>query len=322
MPDVIGYGSAGMDLCLLLESVPVPDERCNMEQMSWQFGGTIGTGLCAAKMLGDCSCGLVSGYGGNVGELVKQDYLYHGIDVSRMIRSETGNSPLTIVMAFKDSNTRSFCGTGSTIPSLEEKDIDLGYLDTAKIIYVNRPDAGTLKAARYAKEHGIRVLIDADIRTEKLEELLVNVDYCISSEKCYRQLFPDGDIRENLKTYKSMCADGAVVIVTLGSKGLVGLDDEGYFEEPAMNVPVRDTSGCGDLFHGAYIAGLLRGMDHRTCAHYATGCSAIGATRIGCRAGIPTHQVLTKFLETGEIDYTEIDARIAHYAEMPLGRTK
>lgn len=319
MPDIIGYGSSGMDLCLLLESVPVPDERCNMEQMSWQFGGTIGTGLCAARILSERSCGLVSGYGGNVGELVRKDYIYHGIDVSQMVKIKEGISPLTIVMAFQDSNTRSFCGTGSTIPPLAEKDIDLRYLDTAKMIYVNRPDEGTLKAAKYAHEHGIKVLMDADIRTEKIGELLINVDYCISSEKCYRQLFPEGDLKENLKLLRNMCAKNAVVIVTLGSRGLVGLDEEGYFEMPAMNVPVRDTSGCGDLFHGAYMAGLMRGMDTRSCARYATGCSAIGATRIGCRAGIPTHDVLMKFLETGEIDYTGIDERIAHYSQMPLG---
>ena len=48
-----------------------------------------------------------------------------------------------------------------------------------------------------------------------------------------------------------------------------------------------------------------------TCAKYATGVSAIKCTRQGGRPGIPTLEVLMKFLETGEIDYTEIDERVA-----------
>ena len=57
------------------------------------------------------------------------------------------------------------------------------------------------------------------------------------------------------------------------------------------------------------------GYDVEECAKMATGVSAIKCTRPGGRSGIPTLEVLKKYLETGEIDYTEIDERVAHYKQ-------
>lgn len=49
------------------------------------------------------------------------------------------------------------------------------------------------------------------------------------------------------------------------------------------------------------------------CARAASAVSAIKCTRIGGRAGIPNSETLQKFLDTGEIDYTEIDERVNFY---------
>ena len=74
-----------------------------------------------------------------------------------------------------------------------------------------------------------------------------------------------------------------------------------------------DTLGAGDVYHGAYLAALIDGKDAKEAARYASGVSAIKCTRIGGRSGIPTKEVVEKFLATGEIDYTEIDQRVKFY---------
>ena len=318
MPDVVGYGTSVMDLSLLLFSQPVPDEACPVKEMSWQFGGAVGNGLCATRLLSGASCGMVGPYGGNTGKLIKQDFLWHGIDVSQMFECAGKKSRLTAVLSFEDISARSFCNVPNTMPPIEAENVDLSYLSGAKFIFVHRADAGSIKAARYACENGIKVMMDADIRTDTIEQILPFVDYCIASEKCFNALFPEGGIQENLKSLRKMLAPGALAMVTRGSKGLSAIDGEGYFTLPIFDIKVSDTAGCGDIFHGAFIAGLLRGMDNRACAKYASGASTIKATRIGCHAGIPTHDVLMRFLETGEIDYQKIDERVEHYSEIPV----
>ena len=64
-----------------------------------------------------------------------------------------------------------------------------------------------------------------------------------------------------------------------------------------MKVDVVDTTGCGDVFHGAYAAGLAQGLDLRDRIRLATAAEALKATRRGGQAGIPTRAAVNQFLE-------------------------
>jgi sulfofructose kinase len=57
---------------------------------------------------------------------------------------------------------------------------------------------------------------------------------------------------------------------------------------PALRVPVVDTTGCGDVFHGAYAACLASGGDVPTAVRFATVAASLKTRQPGGRAGIPT----------------------------------
>ncbi|MDR1766391.1 MAG: PfkB family carbohydrate kinase [Lachnospiraceae bacterium] len=320
MPDVVGYGGAVMDLSLNINEMPAPNKRGNLNALSWQYGGTVPNGLVAVRIMSGHSCGLVGVYGGTVGKYVLGDLKRHGVDLSQMVESPVGSSRLTVVISVKKDSSRNFFGLPSDMRDLEPDDVDTSYLEGAKYVYVHRANPAQIKAAKAAHEKGIKVVMDADMGTPAIRELLPYVDFMIASEKCYGDLFRgEGDYRANLEKMRAMCSPGALSMVTLGERGLVGMDGDGFFEQPAfLGLETVDTAGCGDIFHGAFIAGLLRGMDNRTCARYAQAAAAIKSTRIGARAGIGTHEVVMGFLETGAIDYTGIDERVAYYANMPM----
>ena len=63
-------------------------------------------------------------------------------------------------------------------------------------------------------------------------------------------------------------------------------DDE--FHTPAFEVNVIDTTGAGDVFHGAYLAGLVKGWDLKRIATFASAVAAIHCTVLGNRKGIPS----------------------------------
>lgn len=323
MPEVVGYGMAGMDICLVLDHIPAPNEAMMVQEMSWQYGGTVTTGLCAVRILSDASCGMVTCVAGPVGNLIKADLVRHGIDVSQVIDwpDPEKASRLTVVLTFlENGGARSPCGLPfSSAPPHCPEEIDYSYLEDAKFILVHRGDVGQTKAAKYAHEHQIGVVMDADICTDTIWDIVPYVDYFISSEKCFRQMFPgEESIQEKLEKLRQSLPEHALAMVTMGENGLFAVDDDGYFEIPAYQVQVVDTAGCGDVFHGAYLACKYRGMTNREAAQYSAAVSAIKATRLGCRAGIPTDEVVRKFMETGEIDYTKgLDERCAYYAEVP-----
>ena len=103
------------------------------------------------------------------------------------------------------------------------------------------------------------------------------------------------------------------MVATFGEKGCAGISKEGFFEIPAFDVDVKDTVGAGDVFHGAFLAAIVKGLSPKDAARFASGVAAIKCTRIGGRAGIPNWEVTDNFLETGEIDYREIDERVKKY---------
>ena len=65
---------------------------------------------------------------------------------------------------------------------------------------------------------------------------------------------------------------------------------------PAYAVDLVDTTGCGDVFHGAYAAALSQGEDLPRRVALASAAAALKATRRGGQAGIPYRQAVEEFL--------------------------
>jgi ribokinase len=68
------------------------------------------------------------------------------------------------------------------------------------------------------------------------------------------------------------------------------------FATAAFPVPVVDTTGAGDVFHGAYLYGLLRGWDLARTAEFAGATAALKCSGLGGRAGIPRLAEVLSFL--------------------------
>jgi sugar/nucleoside kinase (ribokinase family) len=77
-----------------------------------------------------------------------------------------------------------------------------------------------------------------------------------------------------------------------------------YFHLPALPCEVVDTTGAGDVFHGAYIIGLLRRWDVRQTARFATAVSALKCGSLGGRSGIPAFDQVIDFLKHSGYDVT------------------
>jgi ribokinase len=86
------------------------------------------------------------------------------------------------------------------------------------------------------------------------------------------------------------------VVVTLGEDGSFTKTRDEAFHSPAFAVPVVDTTGAGDVFHGAYLFGLIRGWDLQTTAVFASAAAALKCIRLGGRAGIPAYEAVIDFL--------------------------
>jgi sulfofructose kinase len=90
----------------------------------------------------------------------------------------------------------------------------------------------------------------------------------------------------------------SVVGITRGVEGAVFLNRGRVLRSNAFNVPVADTTGAGDVFHGAFIYGLLQSWNLEDVIRFAHAVAAMKCMRIGARRGIPSLSEVQEFLNS------------------------
>jgi sugar/nucleoside kinase (ribokinase family) len=90
----------------------------------------------------------------------------------------------------------------------------------------------------------------------------------------------------------------SVVGITFGAEGCWYSIGEGPVHQPAFSVPVVDTTGAGDTFHGAIACGLARGWEAPRTVEFASAVAALKCRALGGRSGIPSLRETLAFLRS------------------------
>ena len=150
-------------------------------------------------------------------------------------------------------------------------------------------------AAGVAQEAGIPVVLDADTPAPGIDALLRRVDFPIVSREFAEKHF---GTRSPMDFLRGLTALGArFPVVTLGDRGAVAGGREGVIESPAFQVAARDTTGAGDVFHAAFIWGLLEGMSGARILRVANAAAAMNCRALGAQGGLPSREELEDFLQ-------------------------
>ena len=310
--DVVGIETPCFDFPLNMDKLPTPNGGARLNDYSWQGGGKVSTGMIAAARLG-AKCCQIGAVGDDIfGRACLKDFQRHGVDTGYLYVREGCTTSLSVVISDLETGGRSISFMGGTTNGPTEEEIPFDLFRDTRYYFTAYPNEVSLRAARITREAGGEVLIDADGYSETTMAHLDMIDYFIGSEFFYNGLPAENGYEGNCRLIRSK--GPKVAIFTLGEKGAVGVDEHGdYFALPADQVDVVDTVGCGDVYHGAFLAGLCRGWPTRQVARFAGAVASIKATRIGGRAGIPDLATALKFIETGELDPTGLDQRVKEY---------
>jgi len=324
--DVAGIGVPYFDQLISIDVLPVTDNHTRSLESSWQYGGKVPTAVVAVARLG-YKASIHANVGGIFGRCQRLDFERHGVDCSHLTDIPGTNSAITVALAEKSTGGRSFINFPHpvNVPQLGADELDKGALLQAKWLLISDTGATEMQAARWFKEAGKPVVIDADFYTHENLDKLEYIGHFLASEYAYKNLIgdkPQENYEENLRELRVWQKnERAVTVVTLGANGVAGIDEDGkYFRMQAYKVPVIDTTGAGDVFHGAYIAGRLNGLDAAGACQFAQAVSAVKCTKLGGRAAIPTQAQVKEFMETGKYDFPEFEERAAYYKEPPFDR--
>ncbi len=315
--DLIGFGDPYLDLVVKIDQLPATNKNCPLNEYGFQGGGNVPTACVAAALLG-LNTHLIGCVGDDLfGKLSIADLEYNGVDTSHMSIQKGKKSNFCICVTESAVEGKEFISKAGDFTAIAESELDEEFFRSTKMMHVALITPAVAKACDIVHESGGKISVDANYYRPYTYDYYDKIDIFIGSEMYYFAFCEDKGLdpqryAENMRLLQSYGPE--IVIFTFGPDGCRGVyGEDRYFEIPAFYVEVVDTTGAGDVFHGAFDYGYLQGWDVERCARFASGVSAIKCTRPGGRSGIPTLEVVTEFLNTGAIDYTEIDKRVCHY---------
>jgi sugar/nucleoside kinase (ribokinase family) len=294
--DVAGAGCVSIDDFLYVDAVQTADKG-RIQARDRQPGGNIATALVAAAVLGArvAFVGRLSDQ--DDGALVRADLAAYGVDMQ---------------FALPDLEARPI---RATIVVFQHGDRFIAYDDATRIGLLPGDDVTPLLQSRtvlldtYALAPTITALgadlsevpIVADVEAEVESNSLEQVQHLVLPMAFARRLAAES---EPAAIVDALWNDRrSTVVITDGADG-VWFRDAGSADcrhQPSFEVPVVDTTGCGDVFHGAYAVALARGFDASERVRFAAAAGAICATGRGGRGRLPSEQEIAELIAAGRV---------------------
>jgi sulfofructose kinase len=152
-----------------------------------------------------------------------------------------------------------------------------------------------------ARRAGVTTVLDGDVAPrEHLLELVTHAEHVIFSERGLNVFLPGVDAGDALRA--ALARGARVAGVTQGEHGFVwcARDDASRLHSvPALPVHAVDTTGAGDVFHGAYALALAEGRGVDDAARFACTAASLKCAGMGARASIPSREAVLARLVPG-----------------------
>lgn len=283
--DVVGFGENSVDLIATVRTLPPPDGKGRLDDLTTLPGGQIAT-----AMLGCAKLGLGAQYVGSFGadrhgDIGKAALTAAGVDIARC-RTIAAPTRTALILVQTDRQSRIVLARRDDDLDWPVGGVPVDLVAAAKILLVDATDIpASVEMATAARAAGVTTMADVDADAPGLAQLLRLTDILVVSTAFasdIRHLHRDSGAR--------------VVVATLGPDGAVAWDGTNEHYSAGFVVPVVDTTGAGDAFRAGMIAGLLE-PELRTkdlvepwanVLDFANACAALNCRAVGAQAGLPS----------------------------------
>jgi sulfofructose kinase len=297
--DLLGFGIAAVDDIIEVAEFPRPGTKQEVLSKRRHGGGLCATALVAAAHLG-CRCYYAGVLGRNdLSDFIRSVFKREGIGYSEETRFPDAQPCHSVILVQPSTGERTILHSHEGVIAPAPGHLRLETVARARALFVDQlgPACG-LEACHLARDLGIPTIGDIE-RTDDdaIRELSEAIDHLIVPIRVANAL--SGCSQPEAATY-AMHHSRACTTVTDGVRGCWFIEGAkgGVRHQPAFRVRAVDTTGCGDVFHGAYAAGLLSGMTAAERIRFAAAVAAIKATQPGGQTGIPNRAAVERFLET------------------------
>ena len=303
MAIIVGIGACVMDTLYNLPTYPTEDTKMRATSSKTAGGGPVATGLVAAQKLGENTAYIGVLSDDNGGKFLKSDFEKYGVETN-LIEIKSGYSSFSAVLWLcADSTSRTCVFDKGNLPPLKLSNAQKSAIKNAKILMVDGNELNAaVEAAQIAKENGTTVLYDCGGLYDGVENLLRLTDIMIPSEE-----FALGHTGCKTPKDAAKCLfekyNPQVIVITQGSRGGIIYNGDTFAAYPVFPVTVVDSNGSGDVFHGAFAAGVVKGFDYKKCCYFSSAVSALKCRGLGARESVPDFETTIKFLKENGYEF-------------------
>ena len=284
--DVVGVGLNATDTLLVVPRFPAYAGKVPYQEEVVSPGGQVASALVACAQLG-----LKTKYIGSIGDdergRIQWDSLQGtGINLDHVqLRKGCANQAAYIIID-RSTGERTVLWRRDDCLRIDPEEIAPEQITCARLLHIDGHDTPAVaRAAAIARRHGIPVSVDVDTIYHGFDRVLPNIDYLVASSEFPSAWTGKNDPFEALEAIQSEYGM-RVAAMTLGAHGSVARLDGRFYYSPAFAVNCVDTTGAGDVFHGAFCYAVLQGMPMLEVLEFSNAMAALNCTALGARGGI------------------------------------
>lgn len=294
--DCVGLGVNALDYLCILNTYPNLDDKVDVVKSSIQGGGPVPTALVTLSKLG-AKVGYIGKVGDDAeGEFVRRQLEKEGVDTQHVLVDSKTKTSRAYIWVDKRTGKRTVALDRDKRNRLREGELKFLSSISTRILHVDarEPEINIL-AAKWAKRRKAEVCLDVGSLRRGGEEVFPYIDHLVVSKRYACGFTKSSD---PLRACRELMKKGfKTVVVTIGEDGCICGRGEEIFHSPGFKVKVVDTTGAGDVFHGAFIYGLLKKWSLKKTAGFANACAAMKCRKLGGREGIPTLSEVNGFIK-------------------------
>jgi len=299
--EIAGLGFCSLDYLSILPYIPM-DEKVEIIQNLIQGGGPTATAIITAARLGANTAFIGCVGDDEKGKTILQEFEKETVD-TKFVQVNVGKkSPSAFCWIEKSTGKRSIAWTKGTILPLDATNINYELIASLKLLHLDGHNTeAAIIAAKIAKENDVLVSLDAGTNLPGIDELIQLSDICIAPENFALKYTGENNIQKAAE--KLLETNCIVAAVTSGKDGVFAITSKGSIIQRAFEVEVVDTTGAGDVFHGAFAYAFIQGWEINKVVEFASATAAIKCMQLGGRTGIPSLSEVNEFLAK-QINYS------------------
>ncbi len=295
--DVLGFGAVAVDDVVTVDRFPEPGTKTRAAGRRRMTGGLAGTALATAAKLG-CATGWAGVLGDDAEAAFALTALREaGVDLAEVLRTPGARPHASVILVDATTGNRTVISDRTGVTPRPPDAVTPELIGSAKVVLVDHTAPMLMRrVAELARAARIPVVGDLESLTDPANRDVLDLcDHLIVGTAFATEL-TGGDPNPIAQVRILAGTPGrTMAAVTDGERGCwwaPGSSPADVRYVPAFPVDAVDTTGCGDVFHGAYAAELARGSDPDDALHLASAAAAVKATRSGGWPALPSRDDL------------------------------